>query len=131
MGEFLLLHRDHRVTKDVLLFRKLSLGVKYLKVKVIIGQHKNRFPGLDGGAFLDDDLLDGTAFERADLDCDHWLYLTAHTDIVVELSVSHLADRDRVLVNPEGLGIVSEHEVEHEHYHDGSEPVRHRLFCEG
>ena len=68
-------------------------------------------------------------FERADLDCDHWLYLTAHTDIVVELSVSHLADRDRVLVNPEGLGIVPEHEVEHEHYHDGSKPVRHRLFC--
>ena len=131
MGEFLLFHRDHRITQDVLLLGKLGLGVKYLKIKVVVGKFKDRFSGLDGGAFLDDDLLDGTAFERADLDRDHWLYLTAHTDIVVELSVRDLADRDRVLVNPEGLGIVSEDEVEHEHYHNGSKPVRHRLFCEG
>ena len=113
-AQLLLFHLNHCIAQDVLLFGKVGLGGEDLHVEVLVAQNKNDIARLDAAAFLCDDLLHHTAFQRTDLDGRHGRDLSADADVVVELARGDGAHGDVVRIDAEFLRVVPEDEPKDE-----------------
>ena len=87
-----LVHLYHGVAEGILLFSKVRLRVKYLKIEIIIAQAKDDISRFHLTSFFENDIFYDAGFTRADLYCGHRMDQAVDADVVVEFTGGYFAD---------------------------------------
>ncbi len=122
VGELVLLHGNLCVAEHILFLRQFALGIQDFQVEVGVAELDDDVTLVDVRTLIHHLLQHDAAFLRTDLHHGDRSHLSIHRHIVVELSLLHVADAQRLPIHPQRGG-----EIAHaEPYEEGD---HHRPSC--
>ena len=126
--QLVLLHGDLCIAEQVLLFSQFRLRIQNLQIQVGVTETKNHVAFLHVSSFFHHLFLHDTSLFGTKLYHGNRLHLPVHTDIVIELSISHVGNVQRFTVDFQCRSMIAENNPAQQQKNNGSSPNIRKMF---